>query len=309
MEPRGAGARRRSDLDALRRRRLVQLLHGFRQRVDEEPHIPECAVKRRRRHADDIGLSIVDHDAATAEAGENRMHGLVRLELQAQLASPRGRVRGRDHLHIAGISADETPLLQQRLEEAGQQHRPAPQFRHGGLAKNFEAGQEGDGLQHRRIRQAPSGGAVLGLDRVGHVEAGGLLLAPPAGQHRKPLAMVLLVHEEAPDAAWSGIEVLVGAPASPIDAPVVQLQVQVPHGVGAVPKRRRADALRGRGDLRHLEELAAVILHSAEAYDRQGVAGLLDRLDDVLRSQQLLALSRGQRQQGLRRRDAVQPSL
>mmetsp|Transcript_99357 Transcript_99357/g.264062 ORF Transcript_99357/g.264062 Transcript_99357/m.264062 type:complete len:261 (-) Transcript_99357:262-1044(-) len=121
---------------------------------------------------------------------------------------------------------------------------------------------------------------------VFHLEAVLLAVAPPARQPSREVGnrgmRVPLVDERTGDVPGTRVEVLVGAPTRKVASPVVQLQGHVPDRVSKVKAHHTTLLLGGPRDPVKLEELASVVLHSAEHHHRQFLPMLPDRGLDVL---------------------------
>ena len=86
------------------------------------------------------------------------------------------------------------------------------------------------------LRQLPAVGARLRPRTRAHREAGGRVVAPPAGQPRQRRCRARGARgRSSRDGARPAVEVLVGAPGREVDVPVVQAQRHVAGGVGEVP--------------------------------------------------------------------------
>ena len=109
----------------------------------------------------------------------------------------------------------------------------------------------------RRCRPASTTGAISNrVRRVG---------APPARElGQGAVGEVPLVHERAGQRPGPGVQVLVGAPGRPVDAPVVQAQRHVARRVRQIPADDRAGGLSGGGDRVDVEQLAGEVVHRAE---------------------------------------------
>ena len=112
-----------------------------------------------------------------------------------------------------------------------------------------------------------------------------------------------------PGAPGSAVEVLVRAPGSGVDVPVVERQRHVAHGMGEVPQRDRPDAVRGTREPLDVQALAGRVADAGEQRHRQPVALRRDRRLDILVPQQVLALARAHDHELGRRVEAVEPEL
>jgi len=75
---------------------------------------------------------------------------------------------------------------------------------------------------------------------------------------------VVLVHKDGRDSPWARIKVLVGAPASKINLPVVEFQDHIAGGVGQVKPHNAALSVTSLRDFLQVKELASVVLDSTE---------------------------------------------
>ena len=143
-----------------------------------------------------------------------------------------------------------------------------------GGAKHLERGEQRRGREDRRIAHGPAGGAGGGPELRQHLEARLRLVAPPAGQARRRVREMPLVHEAAADRAGPGVQILVRAPHGEIDIPVVQRQRQVADGMRHVEPGKRAGVVRGARDARAVECLAGAVLHAGPQHQRELAAEL-----------------------------------
>ena len=108
-------------------------------------------------------------------------------------------------------------------------------------------------------------------------------MAVPAFQRLVLRAIaVLLVHKSARDRAGTGVHILVSTPASEINIPVVQFQLDIAGRVREVPADEDAAGVGVGGDGGDVEELAAVVLDSGEEDQGQLVGVLVDEGGDAL---------------------------
>ena len=212
----------------------------------------------------------------------------VAVEGHAQLRAVRaGRVR-RDHA---------APLRPPRGKQRAQVTRHGAALRvqrvHAGTVEDAQAREERRERQDRRVRALPPVRARARDELRPHREARARVVSPPAREARdRRVGAVPLVHERARDRARPGVEVLVGAPAREVDAPVVEPRREVPRPVREVPAGERANGVRGRGDPVDRERLARRVVDAAEHDERQRVARLADRGQHVLLADQRLARAR-----------------
>ena len=130
-------------------------------------------------------------------------------------------------------------------------------------------------VDRRSVRWCSSGRTWVtrekGGDTVVHLEPHRLVAAPPAAQPRSVTffapafflhvyGAVLFVHEEARDGAGARVEVLVVAPGGEVDAPLVQLEVNIANSVREVPAYQDAFGVRVGGDVGDIKVLAGVVL-------------------------------------------------
>ena len=102
-------------------------------------------------------------------------------------------------------------------------------------------------------------------------------MAVPAFQRLVLRAIaVLLVHESTGDRASAGVHVLVSTPAGKVNAPVVQLQLDVSGCVGEIPADEDSAGVGVGGDCGNVEQLAAVVLDAWEENQSQLVGVLVD---------------------------------
>lgn len=76
-----------------------------------------------------------------------------------------------------------------------------------------------------------------------------------------------ITHKTPANRARAAIEVLVSAPDSEVDVPVMKLEGDVAHGVSEVPADEDAEFLGVGSDAFYVEELACVELDSGEEED------------------------------------------
>ncbi len=149
--------------------------------------------------------------------------------------------------------------------------------------------------EDRRVGQLPGVRAVDRRHHGAHLEPGGRIGAPPAGElGQRTVCQVPLVDERTGERARPAVEVLVRAPRRPVDVPVVQLQRQVARGVRQVPADDSAGGAAGRGDRGDVEELTAVVVDRTEQHQRYAIALGGEEFDDVLAAQRRLPRSRAQ---------------
>ncbi|SBV36017.1 hypothetical protein STPYR_10947 [uncultured Stenotrophomonas sp.] len=159
----------------------------------------------------------------------------------------------------------------------GELQRLGAQRRHAGLVEQFQRGAQRRQSQHRRVAQLPALGAQLGHELRRHLEARGLLVAPPAGKARQRcIACVALVDEAAGHRAGAGIEVFVVAPHREVGGGVVQGQRHVADRVGEVEADVGALRACQPGDRVEVEHLPAAVLHTRPQHQRYALAVLGD---------------------------------
>mmetsp|Transcript_94003 Transcript_94003/g.293826 ORF Transcript_94003/g.293826 Transcript_94003/m.293826 type:complete len:257 (+) Transcript_94003:3-773(+) len=242
------------------------LLAGPQQQPPQQPHkvedVGEAVVQGRRRDAHDRGLADVADDSMPPQGFVHLAH--VRLEDERELTTPLLWVVGGDDLHILLTHLRVDEVLQVGCELQG--FRSEALHARAGEQVGARA-QRGD-AEHRGVGKHEGLRAGRGHKVVFHLEAVFLAVAPPPRQAPRevghPGIGVALVHEGARDVAGAGVEVLVGAPAGKIAAPIVQLKRHIADRMREV-EAHQATLLPSRaGDPVQLEELARIVLDPAE---------------------------------------------
>jgi hypothetical protein len=108
-------------------------------------------------------------------------------------------------------------------------------------------------------------------------ETRGQLIAPPALEARQPGCPRVALVDEAP--ANTAAEVLVRTPYSKVDAPVVQVQLDIPHRVRQIEARDAVLALGAAGDGGDVERLPGAEAGVTEQHQGNVVARVEGRDD------------------------------
>mmetsp|Transcript_5456 Transcript_5456/g.11107 ORF Transcript_5456/g.11107 Transcript_5456/m.11107 type:complete len:264 (+) Transcript_5456:261-1052(+) len=257
--------------------------------MDELEHISEGVVHRRRRNAHDRRLAdVADHPLLP----QGRMHLLdVSLEDQRELAPTLLRVAWRDDLHVllANLRVHQALQVGRELERLGSQAV------HTCSSKELRAGTESSDAEHWRVREHERLRAGRWHKVMLHLKAVRFPVAPPTsqttGQVSHPCIRMPLMHEATGNVARARIQVFVGAPAGKVATPIVQLQGNIPDGVGQVETHHAALVLGCTRDAVQLEELACVVLDPAEHDQRKFLPMRLNCSLDVLSAECVLPLA------------------
>lgn len=159
--------------------------------------------------------------------------------------------------------------------------------------EDFEGGAEGGDVQYGGVAELEACRAGDGVEAWFHCEAVCLVVAPPSGEAVRILptirdTAVAFVDEESADTARAAVQVLVAAPRSGVDVPIMELKRHVSDGVGEVPDDEDAVGAGEGGDGWDVEELAAVVLDAREEEEGRSLRVLRDDRLDVLRREDIL---------------------
>ena len=199
-------------------------------------------------------------------------------------APRRVRVPGRDDRRVRDERVDEP------LQVAGQPDRPLAQGRQADLVEDGQRRVQRRQRQDARVGQAPAVGVALGPERLGHLEPGGVLVAPPAAQpgHAR-IAGQSLGDEHLAGRARAAVEVLVGAPRRDVDVGAAQVDGHVADRVGEVPQGDPAGGVDGPGQPGDVVDLAGRVVRPGQDGHGQPVPGGVDGRLERLRFDEVLA--------------------
>jgi hypothetical protein len=122
---------------------------------------------------------------------------------------------------VAVRRRQESGLVHQIHQVVRLGERVRPDLLHPRLSEEAQGAAQRGGSQDRRRPHLPVAGAGRASELDGHVELAGLVRPPPAGQ-RGGLTPMTPVDVEGADRAGAAVEILVGAPDGPVDAPFVE---------------------------------------------------------------------------------------
>ena len=190
---------------------------------------------------------------------------LASCDADRELRTAASGIAGRDGREGSG----DGDLVEQRLEIRGQPNAPRPQCLHPDPVEQLERRAHRTHREDRRVRDLPGlrGGRRPRGGR--HLEAGRRVGAPPALEARDVVATeVALVDEHAGKRPRPRVQVLVRAPRSEVDVPLVQMERHVAGGVSEIPADVGAAGSPGGSDRGDVEQLAGEVVDRAEEHER-----------------------------------------
>ncbi|KAA8631089.1 hypothetical protein SMACR_08947 [Sordaria macrospora] len=258
------------------------------------PHILKPTVHRHRRHTNNIRFPLVANHTILLQRCRHLIHQPIPQQ-QAQLCPPLQRIPRRNDLERRLLALRLSPdnLIQQMLRIRCQHQRLAPQILHARLVEHRQRSRQTCQVDCARVTDLETLRARRRLELLVHVEPHAFVRSVPARQswleHRLARAhihlSVTLVHESTGHGTGATVEVLVRAPDSEVDVPVVKLELDVTRAVGQVPADNEAALLSILGDARNVEQLAGVVLDTRQEKQCRIFSMLIDRLEDLLRRQ------------------------
>ena len=164
--------------------------------------------------------------------------------------------------------------------------------------------------ENRRIRQLPAVRARHRREMRSHLEARGLIVAPPAGEARALGFRMAFVHEAAGDGARSGIEIFVAAPDREIaTACRAAAAADCPPRARDRNRPRSPSRCAGFADRAQIERLAGAVLHAGQQHERDARAVLVEHALRSPRRKSCRRLRRFELDQRRRRIEAVEADL